>query len=132
LLIWVRDAALGRCSGALPLEGEGWVGVCGAAGLVRSGVRFPLPRPPPRRGGEMETDAIRVEGVAPFWRGLRLLRGGGGLGFRNKGRAMGRKRLTGVAQRLRREPTDAEACLWRHLRGRQLGAPFTRQCPIGD
>src|SRR5262249_48306064 len=33
---------------------------------------------------------------------------------------------------LRGEPTDAEALLWRRLRGRQLnGAKFRRQHPIG-
>jgi len=42
------------------------------------------------------------------------------------------KRLTGVARRLRKEPTDAEARLWWHLRGRQLGVHFTRQFQIGD
>jgi len=42
------------------------------------------------------------------------------------------KRLTPVAQRLRREPTDAEMRLWSHLRGRQLGVQFTRQYQIGN
>ena len=45
---------------------------------------------------------------------------------------MARKRLTPVAQRLRREPTDAEKRLWSRLRGRQLGVQFTRQFPIGN
>ncbi len=44
---------------------------------------------------------------------------------------MARKRLTRTAQRLRREPTDAEARLWSRLRGKQLGVQFTRQFPIG-
>ncbi|HEX9806984.1 MAG TPA: DUF559 domain-containing protein [Alteraurantiacibacter sp.] len=42
------------------------------------------------------------------------------------------KRLTPVAQRLRREMTDAERHLWSRLRGRQMGVQFTRQFPIGD
>ena len=43
------------------------------------------------------------------------------------------KRLTPVAQKLRRASTDAERRLWHHLRSRQLdGAKFTRQFPIGD
>ncbi len=42
------------------------------------------------------------------------------------------KRLTPVAQRLRREMTDAERRLWSHLRARQMGVQFTRQYPIGN
>ncbi len=42
------------------------------------------------------------------------------------------KRLTPVAQRLRREPTDAERRLWSRLRGKQLGIQFTRQYQIGN
>ncbi|MES2442251.1 MAG: DUF559 domain-containing protein [Pseudomonadota bacterium] len=35
------------------------------------------------------------------------------------------------ARRMRREPTDAEARLWRHLRNRQLeGAKFRREEPL--
>ena len=45
---------------------------------------------------------------------------------------MARKRLTPIARRLRREPTEAETRLWWRLRGRQLGVPFTRQVPIGN
>ena len=41
------------------------------------------------------------------------------------------KRLTRVARRLRREPTEAEKRLWSRLRGKQLGVQFTRQFPIG-
>ena len=41
-------------------------------------------------------------------------------------------RLTGVARRLRRDATDAEIRLWWRLRGRQLGAAFTRQHQIGN
>jgi BirA family biotin operon repressor/biotin-[acetyl-CoA-carboxylase] ligase len=40
-------------------------------------------------------------------------------------------RLKNIAQRLRRNPTDAEKALWARLKGRQLGVAFTRQCPIG-
>jgi very-short-patch-repair endonuclease len=37
------------------------------------------------------------------------------------------------ARRLRREQTDAEGILWRHLRARQMrGAKFRRQHPIGS
>lgn len=46
---------------------------------------------------------------------------------------MARNRLTGAAQRLRRNMTDAERRLWSHLRSRQLcGAKFTPQHPIGN
>src|SRR5690606_7679624 len=55
---------------------------------------------------------------------------GGGLGGGIQ--LMPGKRLTPVAQRLRREPTDAEKRLWAHLRGRQLGVQFTRQYQVGN
>src|SRR5690242_16557105 len=45
---------------------------------------------------------------------------------------MAGKRLTPIARRLRKEPTEAEIRLWSRLRGRQLGVPFTRQFPIGN
>ena len=45
--------------------------------------------------------------------------------------AMSEKRLTPVAQKLRREPTESEIRLWSRLRGSQLGVQFTRQFPIG-
>ena len=45
---------------------------------------------------------------------------------------MARKRLTRVAQRLRREPTEAEKRLWSRLRGKQIAAKFTRQFQIGN
>ncbi len=45
---------------------------------------------------------------------------------------MAGKRLTPVAQKLRREPTEAEVRLWSRLRGRQLGVQFVRQFQIGD
>ena len=35
------------------------------------------------------------------------------------------------ARRLRREMTDAERLLWRHLRRKQLGYGFRRQMPFG-
>jgi very-short-patch-repair endonuclease len=39
--------------------------------------------------------------------------------------------LTGRARRLRRDSTDAERALWKHLRSRQLkGAKFRRQVEI--
>jgi BirA family biotin operon repressor/biotin-[acetyl-CoA-carboxylase] ligase len=41
------------------------------------------------------------------------------------------KRLTPIAQKLRRGATDAEKRLWSCLRGKQLGVQFTRQLPIG-
>jgi len=40
-------------------------------------------------------------------------------------------RLTNIAQRLRANPTDAEKRLWARLKDHQLGAAFTRQCPVG-
>ncbi len=41
-------------------------------------------------------------------------------------------RLLGRARRMRREPSAAEAQLWRHLRGRQVGGvKFVRQVVIG-
>jgi len=43
-----------------------------------------------------------------------------------------RKRLTRIAQRLRREPTEAEKRLWSRLRSKQIGARFIRQFQIGD
>lgn len=40
--------------------------------------------------------------------------------------------LIARARRLRHSATDAERCLWRHLRNRQLkGHKFRRQVPIG-
>ena len=45
---------------------------------------------------------------------------------------MAGKRLTSVAQKLRREPTEAEERLWSRLRGWQLGVQFVRQFQIGD
>ncbi|MBP6362276.1 MAG: endonuclease domain-containing protein [Novosphingobium sp.] len=44
---------------------------------------------------------------------------------------MAEKRLTTVAQNLRREPTDAAKRLWSRLRAKQLGVQFTREFPIG-
>jgi BirA family biotin operon repressor/biotin-[acetyl-CoA-carboxylase] ligase len=44
---------------------------------------------------------------------------------------MAANRLTGIAQRLRGNPTEAEKRLWARLKGRQLGVAFTRQYPIG-
>lgn len=44
---------------------------------------------------------------------------------------MGRKRLTPAARKLRSNQTDAEECLWLHLRGRRLeGEKFVRQFQI--
>ena len=43
-----------------------------------------------------------------------------------------RKRLTRVAQRLRREPTEAEKRLWSRLRSKQIGVQFTREFQIGN
>jgi very-short-patch-repair endonuclease len=45
---------------------------------------------------------------------------------------MVRKRLTPVAQKLRREPTDAAVRLWSRLRAKQLGVQFTREFQIGN
>jgi very-short-patch-repair endonuclease len=38
---------------------------------------------------------------------------------------------TSRARKLRRSATEAEAILWRRLRGNQLGVKFRRQHPIG-
>jgi very-short-patch-repair endonuclease len=45
---------------------------------------------------------------------------------------MSDKRLTPVARKLRKDPTEAEKRLWSRLRRDQLGARFTRQYPIGN
>ncbi|MEO1489790.1 MAG: endonuclease domain-containing protein [Pseudomonadota bacterium] len=45
---------------------------------------------------------------------------------------MAKKSLTPIARNLRNNPTEAEKCLWSHLRGRQMGVKFTRQFPIGS
>ena len=45
---------------------------------------------------------------------------------------MPRNRLTGAAQKLRRNMTDAERRLWLHLRAGQMGARFITQHPIGN
>ena len=42
------------------------------------------------------------------------------------------KRLTPIARKLRKAPTDAEIRLWWRLRGEQLGVAFVRQFPIGN
>jgi very-short-patch-repair endonuclease len=45
---------------------------------------------------------------------------------------MTKKRLTPIARKRRREPTDAEIHLWSRLRGKQLGGhKFTTQFSIG-
>ena len=45
---------------------------------------------------------------------------------------VGVKGLTGVARGLRKQSTDTEQYLWRHLRDRQLeGFKFRRQQPVG-
>lgn len=46
---------------------------------------------------------------------------------------MAEKRLTSLARKLRKEPTEAEKQLWLHLRNRNFeGVKFTRQFPISD
>ncbi|WP_295529773.1 endonuclease domain-containing protein [Novosphingobium sp. Chol11] len=45
---------------------------------------------------------------------------------------MSDKRLTPLARKLRKEPTEAEKRLWSRLRSEQLGVKFTRQYPIGS
>ena len=45
---------------------------------------------------------------------------------------MNDKRLTPLARKLRKDPTEAEKRLWSRLRGQQLGARFIRQYPIGN
>ena len=45
---------------------------------------------------------------------------------------MNDKRLTPLARKLRKDPTEAEKRLWSRLRSGQLGARFIRQYPIGN
>ncbi|WP_226019328.1 endonuclease domain-containing protein [Novosphingobium sp. FKTRR1] len=45
---------------------------------------------------------------------------------------MSDKRLTPLARKLRKDPTEAEKRLWSRLRGEQLGVRFTRQYLIGS
>ena len=45
---------------------------------------------------------------------------------------MSDKRLTPLARKLRKDPTEAEKRLWSRLKGEQLGVKFTRQFPIGN
>ncbi len=45
---------------------------------------------------------------------------------------MAGKRLTPVAQKLRREPTEAAVRLWSRLKHKQLGVQFTREFQIGN
>ena len=45
---------------------------------------------------------------------------------------MARKRLTPIAQKLRREPTEAAIRLWSRLKHKQLGVQFTREFQIGN
>ena len=45
---------------------------------------------------------------------------------------MVRKHLTTLAQKRRRNSTEAEARLWSHMRGKQMGVRFTREFPIGN
>ena len=46
---------------------------------------------------------------------------------------MAKKRFTGLARKLRNEPTEAEKRLWSHLRASRFeSAKFTRQFAIGD
>ncbi|HWA48239.1 MAG TPA: DUF559 domain-containing protein [Dongiaceae bacterium] len=86
----------------------------------------PLPSPVPGEGVESRSNP--------------LPRNGGGLGrgpkrselsapegkFRTKTKSLKRARV------LRRQMTDAEQMLWKHLRRRQLhGFHFRKQCPIG-
>ena len=41
-------------------------------------------------------------------------------------------RMTALSRTMRRRRTDAEAALWRRLKGQQLGVKFRRQQPIGS
>lgn len=61
------------------------------------------------------------------------LRGEGGVGAETSWACAllnGLRRLTVYARTMRKQPTDAEAVLWRRLRGRQLGVRFRRQHPV--
>ncbi|MCG7919948.1 MAG: endonuclease domain-containing protein [Candidatus Thiodiazotropha lotti] len=53
------------------------------------------------------------------------------LSLRERDRERGSKRLNEYARKLRRTSTEAERCLWRHLRARSLaGCKFRRQVII--
>jgi very-short-patch-repair endonuclease len=43
-----------------------------------------------------------------------------------------KNKLTSIARKLRKNMTDAELKLWYHLRNKQMGVKFRRQCPIGN
>jgi very-short-patch-repair endonuclease len=59
-------------------------------------------------------------------------KGRGTLHLEGGGKRVGVKGLTGVARRLRKQSTDTEQHLWRHLRDRQIeGFKFRRQQPVG-
>ena len=52
--------------------------------------------------------------------------------MRGEGKGGGEKGLTGVARGLRKNSTDTERHLWRHLRDGQIeGFKFRRQQPVG-
>lgn len=42
-----------------------------------------------------------------------------------------KNQLTPVARRLRKQATEPERLLWRHLRSRRIGLKFCRQVPLG-
>lgn len=53
------------------------------------------------------------------------------LSLRERGRERGSKNMKSLARALRRQATDAEHLLWKHLRGRRLaGYKFRRQVVI--
>ncbi len=93
----------------------------GGSGMER---RIP-PAPPFSKGG---IDGAEVT-VPPFEKG-----GTGGIPDHERKLALTdfAARLKPNARNLRKRQTDAEQCLWRHLRRDQLGARFLRQRPLGQ
>jgi hypothetical protein len=54
------------------------------------------------------------------------------LPLERRGKRVGVKGLTGIARRLRKQPTDTERHLWKHLRDRQIeGYRFRRPQAVG-
>jgi very-short-patch-repair endonuclease len=83
------------------------------------------PNPPFSKGG---IDGAEVT-VPPFEKG-----GTGGIPDHERKLALTdfAARLKPNARNLRKRQTDAEQCLWRHLRRDQSGARFLRQRPLGQ
>jgi very-short-patch-repair endonuclease len=87
-----------------------------------AGQETPSPYPLPSREREKKKPAVSLTPSPPVGEG----RGEGGL-------LKPKARHTTIAKRLRRNTTDAERLLWRHLRAKAFeNLKFKRQQPIGD